>query len=97
MQGLRTILKALGLPLLLHPFRGSITWACQCGLLSSRVRRILLWRWVLEPFTIHGNGWKCRWFPTEWMLGSRQTDSIACLVDSDSEPTRNTTLRGGGH
>jgi FkbM family methyltransferase len=24
------------------------------------------WSWVLEPFTVYGNGWKCRWFPTEF-------------------------------
>jgi FkbM family methyltransferase len=30
------------------------------------VRRFLPWRWVLEPFTIFGTGWKCRWFPTEF-------------------------------
>jgi len=66
LQRLRAILKAAGLPLLLHPVRGSITWACQRGLLSSGVQRFLPWRWVLEPFTIHGAGWKCRWFPTEF-------------------------------
>ncbi len=65
-MGMRAILKALGLPLLLHPFRGSITWACQRGLLSSGARRFLPWRWALEPFTIHGAGWKCRWFPAEF-------------------------------
>src|SRR5437764_6931673 len=58
--------KALGVPALLHPFRGSITWACQRGLLSSRVRRFLPARWMHEPFTIHGTGWQCRWFPTEF-------------------------------
>jgi FkbM family methyltransferase len=26
----------------------------------------LPWRWTLEPFTIYGNGWRCRWFPTEF-------------------------------
>ena len=66
MRRTRAILRTLGLPLLLHPFRGWITWACQRGLLSSGVRRFLPWRWVLEPFTIYGTGWKCRWFPTEF-------------------------------
>ena len=65
-KGVRAILKALGLPLLLHPFRGLITWACQRGLLSSGVRRFLPWRWALEPFTVFGTGWQCRWFPTEF-------------------------------
>jgi FkbM family methyltransferase len=65
MEGMRAILKALGLPLL-HPFRGWITWACQRGLLSSQVRWFLPWRWALEPFTIYGTGWKCRWSPTEF-------------------------------
>ena len=66
MGRMRKLLKALGLPLILHPLRGSITWACQRGLLSSAVRKFLPWRWTLEPFTIYGNGWKCRWFPTEF-------------------------------
>jgi FkbM family methyltransferase len=65
-QGLRAILKALGVPRLLHPFREPISWACQHGFLSSEVRRFLPWGWVLEPFTIYGTGWKCRWFPTEF-------------------------------
>ena len=65
-QYLRAILKTLGLPVLLHPFRGSITWACQRGLLPSGIRNFLPWRWVLEPFTIYGAEWKCRWFPTEF-------------------------------
>lgn len=65
-EGIRAILKALGLPLLLHPLRGLITWACQRGLLPSQVRRYLPLRWALEPFTIYGSGWKCRWFPTEF-------------------------------
>src|ERR1700730_15337244 len=50
----------------LHPLRGFVTWACQRGLISSEIRRCLPWRWVLEPFTIYGDGWKCRWFPTEF-------------------------------
>jgi len=73
MDRIRATLKDLGLPLLLHPFRGSITWACQRGLLSCQVRRFFPWRWVLEPFTIYGSGWKCRWFPTEF-------DSVGQLV-----------------
>ncbi len=24
------------------------------------------WRWALEPFTLYGDGWRCRWFPTEF-------------------------------
>lgn len=24
------------------------------------------WRWALEPYTIYGNGWTCRWSPTEF-------------------------------
>jgi len=62
----RTTLKALGVLHLLHPFRGPITWACQRGILPSGVRRYLPWRWVLEPFTIYGTGWRCRWFPTDF-------------------------------
>jgi len=65
-KGIRTVVKALGVPRLLHPFRGVITWACHRGLLSSQVKRFLPWRWALEPFTIYGTGWKCRWFPTEF-------------------------------
>jgi FkbM family methyltransferase len=56
--------KALGLPVLLHPLRTPIGWACQRGLLPSGTQRFFPWRWVLEPFTIYGDGWKCRWFPT---------------------------------
>jgi FkbM family methyltransferase len=51
---------------LLRPLRRPITWACQRGLLSSAVHKFLPWRWALEPFTIYGAGWKCRWFPTEF-------------------------------
>lgn len=58
--------RAAGLPHLLHPFRGSVTWACQRGFLPSSVRKFLPWRWGNEPFTIYGNGWKCRWYPTEF-------------------------------
>ena len=51
----------------LDPLRGPITWACQRGLLSSRIREYLPWRWPrVDPFTIYGNGWRCRWFPTEF-------------------------------
>jgi FkbM family methyltransferase len=65
MKGVRARLKAIGL-LLLRPFREPTTWACQRGLLPSRVCRFLPWHWALEPFTIYGDGWKCRWFPTEF-------------------------------
>ena len=51
---------------MLHPLRGPITWACQRGYLSSKLRNVLPYRWGLEPFTIYGPGWKCRWFPTEF-------------------------------
>jgi FkbM family methyltransferase len=47
----------------LHPLRRPVTWACQHRLLSSRIRKVLPWRWALEPFTIYGNGWKAQWFP----------------------------------
>ena len=66
LQAIRAVVKALGLPFLLHPFRGPVTWACQRGLLPSGVRGFLPWRWALEPFTIYGTGWKCRWFLTEF-------------------------------
>jgi hypothetical protein len=64
MKGTGATLKALGLPRFLHAFRGSITWECQRGPLSSQVRKFLPWRWVLEPFTTYGTRWKCRWFLT---------------------------------
>lgn len=66
MKGVRATLKALGLPFLLHPFRGPVTWACQRGLLSSRVQDFLPWSWALEPFTIYGTGWRCRWVPAKF-------------------------------
>jgi FkbM family methyltransferase len=50
----------------LHPLRGPVTWACQHRLLPSQVRRFLPWRWALEPFTIYGDGWTCRWFPPKF-------------------------------
>jgi FkbM family methyltransferase len=50
----------------LHPLRRPVTWACQHRLLPSRVRRLLPWRWAVEPFTIYGNGWKCQWYPAEF-------------------------------
>lgn len=66
MSGIRTIGRTAGLQRLLHPLRGPVSWACQRGLLPPEVRRFLPWRWVLEPFTIYGTGWQCRWFPTEF-------------------------------
>ena len=50
----------------LHPLRRPVTWACQHRLLPSRVRKLLPWRWAVEPFTIYGNGWKCQWYPAEF-------------------------------
>lgn len=51
---------------ILHPFRRPVTWACQHGVLSSRVRGYLPWRWSLEPFTVYGSGWRCVWQATEF-------------------------------
>jgi FkbM family methyltransferase len=51
---------------LLHPLRKPVAWACQHRLLPSWVRRVLPWRWALEPFTIYGKGWKSQWFPAEF-------------------------------
>jgi len=34
---------------------------------------VLPWRWSLQPFTLYGDGWECRWFPTEF-------DDIARVV-----------------
>lgn len=51
---------------LLHPLRQPVTWACQHRLLPAQVRRVLPWRWALEPFTIYGNGWKTQWFPPDF-------------------------------
>jgi FkbM family methyltransferase len=50
----------------LHPLRQPVTWACQHRLLSSRIRKVLPWRWAIEPFTIYGNGWKAQWFPPDF-------------------------------
>ncbi len=47
----------------LHPLRQPVTWACQHRLLPSRVRRLLPWRWAIEPFMIYGDGWKSQWYP----------------------------------
>ena len=36
------------------------------------MRKILPHRWAYEPFTIYGDGWKCRWHPTEFdFIGHR--------------------------
>lgn len=51
---------------LLHPLRGPITRACQSGWLPSSLQKFMPWRWVFEPFTIYGDGWRCQWFPTEF-------------------------------
>ena len=58
---------------LLSPLRGPISWACQKGWLPIEIRRVLPWRWSLQPFTLYGDGWECRWFPTEF-------DDIARVV-----------------
>lgn len=63
---MRDILKALGLARLAHPARGLVTWASQLGFLPYSVAKHMPWSWVLEPFTIYGQGWKCRWSPTEF-------------------------------
>ena len=57
----------------LHPLRLPVSWACQHGWLPFEAKRYFPWRWVLEPFTIYGPGWSCRWFPTEF-------DSIAHVM-----------------
>lgn len=63
----RKILKALGLARLMQPCRGIVTWACQrWAAPSDWVAKYVPWSWMSKPFTIHGNGWKCRWFPTEF-------------------------------
>lgn len=50
----------------LHPLRGPVTRACQRGYLTPKVARVLpSWSWVLEPFTIYGDGWQVQWHPTE--------------------------------
>jgi FkbM family methyltransferase len=51
---------------LLHPLRRPISWAFQRGLVPGALRRLLPYRWALEPFTIYGDGWTCRWFPAEF-------------------------------
>ncbi len=67
MTNLRKMLKALGVPRLMQPCRGIVSWASQRGIVSSDwVAKHVPWSWVLEPFTIYGDGWKCRWFPTEF-------------------------------
>jgi FkbM family methyltransferase len=34
--------------------------------LPSTVRRFFPWSWVLDPFTVYGDGWTCKWFPSEY-------------------------------
>ncbi len=65
MSALRNALKTVATPLV-HPLRGPVTWACQRGILPFETRRFFPWGWVTEPFTIHGEGWACRWFPTDF-------------------------------
>ncbi len=63
-MSVRKLAIALGVPRILHPFRGLATWACQRGVLTPRVRRFVPWTWVLEPFTVYGDGWSFPWYPT---------------------------------
>lgn len=44
--------------------RGPVTWACQHGYLSPKIKNVLPWRWATEPFTIYVSGYHCRWLPT---------------------------------
>jgi len=67
--------------------RGPITWACQRGFLTPGVRNFLPWRWALEPFTIYGAGWRCRWFPTEFdSVGHRLFWSGLRLWEKETSP-----------
>lgn len=51
--------------LLLRPLRPLVTYLGQKGLLPRKAQSFLPWRWATEPFTLYGDGWKCRWFSTE--------------------------------
>ena len=62
---LRELAKSPGVIGLLHALRAPVTWACQRGLLPPSVRGAFPWRWVVEPFTVYGDGWSFRWYPTE--------------------------------
>lgn len=71
-MNLRSVVRSVAF-VVLHPLRLPISWACQRGHLPNQLRHILPWRWVLEPFTIYGSGWTCKWQPTEF-------DSIAHIL-----------------
>jgi len=51
---------------LVDPLRTPVSWAFQHGVLPSYLRKFFPWWWVLEPFTLYGKEWKCRWYPTEF-------------------------------
>lgn len=48
----------------IHPFRAPVSWALQQGLLPPTSRRVLPWSWGIEPFTIRGEGFQARYFPS---------------------------------
>lgn len=81
---MRSLLKALGLAFLLRPFRGLLIWASQSGFLPSTMHKLLPWRWTQEPFTIHGDGWKCRWFPTEFDDVGRKVFRVGPIWEPDA-------------
>jgi FkbM family methyltransferase len=83
----RSVLKSVGLPRLLHPFRGPVTWACQRGWLPQGVRKFLPWRWAVEPFTIYGDNWQIQWYPTEFdSVGQRLFWSGMRLWEKETSP-----------
>lgn len=87
MQGLRSAVKAAGIPALLHPLRGTVTWAFQRGFLPPAAGKYLPWSWTLEPFTIYGDGWQCKWFPTEFdSVGHRLFWSGLRLWERETSP-----------
>jgi FkbM family methyltransferase len=48
----------------IHPFRAPVSWALQQGLLPHSSRQVLPWSWGVEPFTIRGDGFSARYYPS---------------------------------
>jgi FkbM family methyltransferase len=48
----------------IQPFRAPVSWALQQGLLPASSRNVFPWSWGIEPFTIRGEGFQARYYPS---------------------------------
>ena len=49
---------------IIHPLREPASWALQQGILPASSRSFFPWSWGVEPFTIHGDDFKARYYPS---------------------------------